>query len=534
MTRNCFLAIVMLLALSSALAGQTGKQVIGYYPSWQWYDRAGLVNPKTIDYTKYTIINYAFFQPLPDGSIAGFDAWADENLLLGEINWGTSPPSYYPNTSLVDIAHNNGVKVLISIGGWTLSSNFPSIAADPAKRAVFAQSCVDLIVQYDLDGVDIDWEYPGYQPHGGSPADRENFTLLLQDIRSAIDAHGAGAGRHFLLTACVGASRSHMSSVEWDEIPTILDYINLMSYDFFGSWDPITNHNSPLYAPAQGDPEFNVHSAVTRLIQEHNVPPEKLTAGIPFYGRSVKTVGPAGLHVSSTGQPDTATFSDDEGIPLYFNVLLKAHLFDAHRDDLAKVPYMTGKGGLETFLSYDDEVSVELKARYVKDHDLAGVIVWEITGDCVETYPGSGQIAGTPLAESINSVFCNPVLSSDAYELSGSGGTVVFQLDAGTDHAGRPYLLLGSWHGTEPGTPLPSGSGTIPLNRDALTNVIIKHANGPVFQNFKGVLDGEGRGSATLNCGPIPGAIGRTAHFAFALKAPWDGASNPVKLDIMP
>jgi len=173
-----------------------------------WHDRSQLVNPWKIDYTKYTIINYAFFQPQPDGRVTGWDAWADENLLLGEINWSTVPPSYYPNTSLVDMAHNNGVEVLVSIGGWTLSDNFTAIAADPANRALFAQSCVDLIAFYNLDGVDIDWEYPGYEPHGGSTADKVNFTLLMQKIRDAIDAYGTGVGRQFLLTACVGRHRA--------------------------------------------------------------------------------------------------------------------------------------------------------------------------------------------------------------------------------------------------------------------------------------------------------------------------------------
>lgn len=103
---------------------QPCKEIIGYYPNWQWYDRAKLVKPTTINYSKYTILNYCFFKPETSGAISSTDSWADENLLQGEINWSTLIPSYYPNTSIIDLAHIAGTKVMVSIGGWTLSDNF--------------------------------------------------------------------------------------------------------------------------------------------------------------------------------------------------------------------------------------------------------------------------------------------------------------------------------------------------------------------------------------------------------------------------
>jgi chitinase len=131
--RSSTLLFLWILTSNSSFA-QPCKEVVGYYPGWQWYDRAQLVNPFTIDYSKYTILNYAFFNPNADGTISGLDPWADENILLGQINWSTDPVSHYPNTGLVDRAHNEGIKVLISVGGWTLSTNFPSIASDAIKR----------------------------------------------------------------------------------------------------------------------------------------------------------------------------------------------------------------------------------------------------------------------------------------------------------------------------------------------------------------------------------------------------------------
>jgi len=392
-------------------------EVVGYYPNWQWYDRNKLVNPQTIDYSKYTILNYAFLNPQSDGTIDLFDPWADENLLLGTPDWNNG--GHLPNTSLIDIAHANNVKVLPSIGGWTLSDNFPAIAADAQKRATFAQSCIQLIDDYNFDGIDLDWEYPGFADHGGSPADFTNFTLLLQELRNALNLHSTITGKSYLLTAAVGASSANMSHVDWNSVAPLLDIINLMSYDFFGTWDAVTNHNAPLDAPAQGDPEFNLRSSVERLTNVYNVDPQKITVGLAFYGRSAITNGAPGLHVPSTGQVDNTIFAVDAGTPLYYNVLLNLSQFTEHWDATAKVPYLLGSNS-NTFLSFDDELSIELKSQMIVEENLRGAIIWEITGDYIETSPGSGIIAGTPLVDKINDVFCN-------YVPGGGGGNIGLQ-----------------------------------------------------------------------------------------------------------
>ena len=408
MKKNLFslLTFFSLLVTCFGTQAQPCKQVIGYYPNWQWYDRAHLVNPATINYSKYTVINYAFFAPQDNGSILTTDAWADENLLLGQINWATTPTSYYPNTSIIDRAHNAGVKVVPSIGGWTLSDKFPAIAADATKRANFAHACIQLCQQYNFDGIDIDWEYPGYTEHLGTTADKHNFTIFLQQIRDSLTTYGTSHNKTMLLTACVGASQSNMSNIEWGNIASVLDYINLMSYDFFGSWDATANHNAPLYAPAQGDPNFNLNSAVQYLLTHYGVPANKINAGTAFYGRSAKTTGTPALFAPISGT-DAVTFSEDEGSPLYYNIAKRFNLFSQQWDSQAQVPYLLGLNGLNTFVSYDNAQSIALKAQYIVNNNLAGAIIWEITGDYLETAIGSGVIADTPLADTLNYVFCN-------------------------------------------------------------------------------------------------------------------------------
>lgn len=409
----------LFIFVSLRIYAQPCKTIIGYYPGWQWYDRVGLVNPTTIDYSKYSIINYAFLVPTPDGSITVTDPWGDKNLLLGSIDWSTAPagyetqydlgnPNYHlPNTSLISQAHNADVKVMISLGGWTYSNDFPSIAGNTSKRTNFAHWCNEVIRTYGCDGIDLDWEYPGFEEHSGTPEDTHNYTLLIQEIRDSLNSLEETTGNDLLLTAAFGAAPARMEDIEWEFIVPELDFVNLMSYDFFGAFDSETNHNSPLFPPASGNPAFNLDVAVTTLVETYGVPSEKINAGVAFYGRSAVTAGIPGLHAASAGYADAATFSMDEGTPLYYNVLLQMGLFESHWDNAAHVPYLTGIGNLHTFVSYDNESSILEKAQYIVNHDLAGAIIWEITGDYIETSAGSGIIGSTPLADALNTGLCS-------------------------------------------------------------------------------------------------------------------------------
>jgi GH18 family chitinase len=384
------------------MTAQSKREIIGYYPAWQWYDRGQLVHPEAIRYNRYTIINYAFFQPNVDGSIEGTDPWADENLLEGQItDWNISPKTHRPNTSIVELAHNAGGKVLISIGGWSLSKTFPKIAANDVTRQKFADECCRLIQKYKIDGVDIDWEYPGYAEHGGTPADKENFTKLISDIRQNLDDLTKKTYKTYLLTAAFGASASNMDNIDWAAVLPKLHSINLMTYDFSGIWSGEAGHNAPLFAPDDNSAD----GAVKRLIHNYNVPADKICMGIAFYGRSVKTKTAPILRGPLTGKADRTTFRFDEGSPMYYSVLTKKRLFVEHWDSVAQVPYLTGKNTLKTFVSYDNVRSVALKAQYVVDKDLLGTILWDLTGDYVATKNGDKLVITTPLIDTIFRIF---------------------------------------------------------------------------------------------------------------------------------
>jgi len=407
-----FLSFIITLHFCHDTMAQTCKEIIGYYPNWQWYDRAKLVRPNTIAFNKYNIINYCFFKPEANGTISNTDTWADENLLQGQINWSTPIPTYYPNTSLIDLAHNAGVKVMVSIGGWTMSDNFPTIAASPTLRAKFAGECNRLIKFYNFDGIDIDWEYPGYAPHSGTAADKVNFTLLLQNIRDSLNALGTLKNAYYKLSACFSADPALMQNIQWSNVVPLLDMINLMSYDFFGAWDCVANHNSPLYSTPVGNAAFNTNSAFLTLKNIHNVPPNKINLGVAFYGRS--QMGATALYQPTNCNDNQVIFSDDLGTPLYYNVIKNMSLFNYFYDNATESPYLLGKASTSavgTFVSFDDKKSIGKKASYIVNNNARGAIIWELTGDYMETSPGSGIIAGTPLADTLKQVFCNTTLT---------------------------------------------------------------------------------------------------------------------------
>ncbi len=376
---------------------QPCHEVVAYYPGWKWYDREKLVNPLTIDYSKYTIINYAFFKPLPDGTITNGDSWADKNLLSQNAG------------SLITEAHKHGVKVIISVGGWTYSKAFPALAATDKGRKKFAAECGRIIRAYNADGIDIDWEYPGYEPHDGSAADKMNFTLLLTEIRNTFTTIKQESGKDPMLTIASGVSRNHLEAIDWQNVKQLVDIINLMTYNYSGPWENSTGHNAPLFKSSETGRKLCVDESVRMLTEDFGVPPGKITLGMAFYARTAITRATASLNGESEGIADKQIFAADNGAPEYYNVLKYSGLYDTRWDWDAKVPYLTGRNGLKSFVSYDDPVSVALKAGYAVFKGLRGAAIWELTGDYVETYPGSGKIASTPLADAISKVFCSPV-----------------------------------------------------------------------------------------------------------------------------
>jgi len=369
--KNWICLIALLMAAVSTMAQR--KEIVGYYPSWKWNSRGDIMTPAKIPFGKLTMINYAFFSPLPDGSLVGRDTVGDKILLRGE--WDPADGKHKPGTALVELAHLHGVKVLLSIGGWEDSSNFPEVAASETKRMQFARSCVDRIREFDFDGIDIDWEYPGYAEHKGTPQDRGNLTLLLRVTRDSLTAYGNRTGKKLLLTAALPAGAPILSNYDMEKVADLLDMLNVMTYDLSGTWDPVSGHNAPLFSPNDHDSSRNVDAAFRLYTVTHKVPASKVNIGIPFYGHTFANC--AGAYLPHSGA-DTVHFSVHGCF--YYDIVREMEKLQRFWDDRAKVPYLISREW-KTFVSYDDEESVGHKAQYVLDRNAGGVIIWEITGD---------------------------------------------------------------------------------------------------------------------------------------------------------
>ncbi len=377
-----------LLDISISYAQTKKKEIIGYVANWSAYRRNRVFNPKNIDYSRYTILTYAFYSPRKDGTLKSCDYLADKYLLDSKPN-------------IVELAHKQGVKVMLSLGGWSLSHNFSEVAANPTTRKKMAEECVRLLERYQFDGIDVDWEYPTSDRIGGGPEDTQNFTLMLQEIRTAIDEYGKKVKQEMLLTAAMGADPKHFKAIEWQPVSETLDYINLMTYSTNGVWSEKTGHNSPLYLKKDSTGGCT-HNSVTVLTEQYNVPIQKINIGLSFCGLAmICHEGNAGLGVDHIHKTDsTKYFKITKGHPSYYDILAKKEHFTEHWDEETKSAYLLDKDK-NVFVTYENERSLKERCEYVNKMNAAGVIIWEVSNDYVETAPKSGKIKGTPLADAV-------------------------------------------------------------------------------------------------------------------------------------
>jgi chitinase len=370
-----FLAILVLtMFLSPCLRADTPslskKQIIAYI-----FPKDRIIAPGEISAEKLTRINYAFANLQNNQIVEGFAHDAENFAVLNALK-----------------RNNPSLTVLVSIGGWTWSGNFSKMALTQHSRKVFIDSAVKFIEKYQLDGLDIDWEYPGMpgDNHAFLPQDKQNYTLLLKELRARFNHEQKRLHRHLVTSIATGASTDFFDHTQMAKVQKYVDTVNLMSYDYYvPSWDKTTGHHAPLFTnPA--DPK---KISVERTVQEYEragVPAEKLVLGVPFYGKSWGHVPDQnhGLFQPGKEVPDTY-------LPYSSLTNLENDGYIRYWDTQSSAPYLYNRT-TQTFISYDDPESLEKKCEYVLDHKLAGIMFWEYSGD-------SANI----LLDSINSGFGN-------------------------------------------------------------------------------------------------------------------------------
>ncbi len=296
--------------------------------------------------------------PLPEGKVvvAYVTSWSDVmpepshvthiNYAFGHVNEtfdGVGIANEERLRSIVALKQQApALQVTVSIGGWG-SGRFSEMADNDSLRRSFARDCARVVREYGLDGIDIDWEYPGSAAAGisSSERDKDNFNLLMRDIRAAI-------GDDKLLTAATSAGAEY---IDYKGVLPYVDFINIMTYDMANA----PKHHAALY-PSENTPEMTCDGAVKAHIAA-GIPAGRLVLGMPFYGRGGEKMRGG----------DFKNIVVPEGCEVRY-------------DSVAAVPYIVDSEG-EFILGFDDARSIAGKCDYIIENDLLGAMYWDYAGD---------------------------------------------------------------------------------------------------------------------------------------------------------
>jgi chitinase len=328
------------------------------------FPQNALIHDGDIAALKVTRINYAFAN-IRDGRIVNGFENDDQNL-----------------AALVALKRQNpSLTVLVSVGGWVWSGAFSDMALTQTSRAAFIASVVEFVGRNQLDGLDIDWEYPGL---AGStthfrPEDKQNYTLLLKELRARFDALEKQLHRRLYLTIATGASPEFLAHTEMDKVQQYVDTVNLMAYDYYEpDSDATTGHHAPLFTnPA--DPKRISADASVHAYEAAGVFPGKIVLGVPFYGHVWGEVPAVNHGLFQPGKKVGNAWLQYGGV----DAMLK-NGFVRYWDPVAKTPYLYN-AEKQAFVSYDDPESLVLKCNYVLERKLRGVMFWDYESDATGT-----------------------------------------------------------------------------------------------------------------------------------------------------
>ncbi|MFF5446191.1 glycoside hydrolase family 18 protein [Streptomyces sp. NPDC012888] len=412
-------SLSLLAAFAPAAGADTGSGAdrhpgralkrVGYFTQWGVYGRDFQVKDLDTSGTaaKLTHVNYAFGNVGPDGrcftgNVPGeADAWADYVRPLDATDsvdgvaddWQQPLAGNFNQLRELKAKHPH-LKVLISLGGWSWSTHFSDAALTPASRKAFVESCIDLYIKGNLpqdgsrggpgaaaglfDGIDLDWEWPGSEGDTDTrfrPEDKHNFTELVREFRTQLDALGRAGKRAYELTAFVPAAPAKIDAgFEVRRVMRDLDFVTLQGYDFHVSGERTTAQQSALYA--RGD--FSVHGTVDAWLRR-GAPAQKLVVGMPFYGQGWTGVtgGGDGMGRPASG-PAPATWAPGYEDYEALKQLADSGRYRLHRDLRGGHAWLFDG---TTLWTYDDPWVLRAKSAYVRERGLGGAMFWSLDAD---------------------------------------------------------------------------------------------------------------------------------------------------------
>ncbi|BCR84379.1 glycoside hydrolase family 18 protein [Aspergillus chevalieri] len=315
-----------------------------YYPNWRIYKKQP---PSSLRLGFVSHVFYAFAWVKEDGTIYLSDEWADAQMPIDGTNgciraFTQLKPQY------------SKMKVVLSVGGGGKGSdNFALVAQSQSRLATFVRTARELVDQFGLDGIDIDWEHPQ------NPQEGYYYVNMLARLREVLPAP------RYVLATCLPAGQWALRNIDLGKASQYLDLLNIMAYDFSGPWTDETGHQAQLYARGGG---HSGQSAVNYVLSQ-GVEPKKLLLGIPAYGRSFLGSSKAGQSYAGTGGED--------GVFDYAD--LPRPGAKEHHDDKAGAAYCSGGDG--GFVTYDTPRTVQQKAKFATKMKLGGLFYWHMAAD---------------------------------------------------------------------------------------------------------------------------------------------------------
>lgn len=264
------------------------------------------------------------------------------------------------------------LKVMLALGGWGGCEPCSEVFSSAENRRAFARSVKTVLTEIGGDGLDLDWEYPAIEGHPGhpyKPQDRQNFTALVQDLRSTL-------GEEYLITVAAGGFDEFLQkSLDWQQVTPLINSVNLMSYDLVNGFSTVTGHHTPVYSTA--GQKQSTDNAV-RYLLEAGVPAQKIVIGAAFYSRVWEGVQ----------DTDHGRYQSGKHVP----GLRYSQLVEEYRPDNGYQVFWDEEAGAayaydaksQRYATFDTPQSVALKTRYAKELGLGGIMFWELPGDSDE------------------------------------------------------------------------------------------------------------------------------------------------------
>lgn len=353
------------------MGGGQGIRTVAYFVNWAIYARNH--TPQDLPADSLTHVLYSFANVKPEtGEVYLTDAWSDTDKHFEGDSWndpGTNVYGCIKQLFKLKQTHRN-FKILLSIGGWTYSSNFANPASTSSGRQTFAQTAVQLLEDLGFDGIDIDWEYPQ------DDAQVTDYLKLLQEVRRQLDAaqQKRQASVRFLLTVACPAGVQNYSKLRIAEMDRYLDFWNLMAYDYAGSWDATAGHQSNWYSDPNNSAAtpFSTDAALKYYLG-YGVRNSKMVIGMPLYGRAFLATGGPGSSYSGVGEG-----SWENGVWDYKSLPKDGCQVQNDPRLVASWSYDSNTG---TMISYDTPEMVKMKAELVSQHGFGGGMWWESSAD---------------------------------------------------------------------------------------------------------------------------------------------------------